>query len=70
MSSRKNDYHFGFYDVLPTCGSYSQFPFPNINSITNASIVVGIAEFLFFIIAFRGNNMIIVYGNFSQELGH
>lgn len=42
----------------------------DLNLVTNASIAMGIVEFLFFIATLNENNLKMFYGNLSQELGY
>jgi hypothetical protein len=42
----------------------------DLNLVTNASIAMGIVEFLFSIATLHENNLTIFYGNLSQELGY
>jgi hypothetical protein len=67
-SSRKNNVHFRFYDVVPTCGSYLQFPCPRSKFSHKCIHSHGNCEFLFYIATFHENNLTISLWKFVSRI--
>ncbi len=69
-SSKKNDVHSKVYDVVPTCGSYLQFPCPRYEFNHECIHSHGNCKKKKIVVAWHENNLTTTNANMSQELGY